>query len=91
MQLNTLKINPCLKSAHTCKIGKMFKEKRLSMFMTESQAASKTFININYIQAIESGDYSAFPARVFALQYFRKYSDFLDLKIDFFDIYDSLS
>ena len=51
--------------------------------------APQTFINIDYIQAIESGDYSVFPARIFAIQYFRKYAGFLGLKLEFFDIYNS--
>jgi len=91
MQLNILESKPNLKSAHTCKIGKIFKERRSLLSLSEFDAASQVCINVNYIKGIESGDYSVFPARVFALQYFRKYSDFLDLKIDFFDIYSSFS
>jgi cytoskeletal protein RodZ len=90
MQLDAIQISSSLKSAHTCKIGKIFKERRSLMSLSEFEVASKTFINVNYIQAIESGDYSNFPARVFALQYFKKYADFLDIKIDFFDIYNPI-
>ena len=57
--------------------------------LSESQVASEIFVNVNYIKGIEHGDYSIFPARVFALQYFKKYANFLDLKLDFFDIYNS--
>ncbi len=88
MQLNELKIKPNLKSAQTCKIGKVFKERRQLLSLSESEVASKIFVNENYIRGIEYGDYSIFPARVFAQQYFRKYADFLDLKINFFDIYN---
>ena len=42
----------------------------------------------DFIQAIESGDYSTFPARIFALSYFKKYATFLGIQVIFFDIYD---
>jgi len=88
MQLNEPQIKPNLKSAQTCKIGKVFKDRRELLSLSESEVASEIFVNINYIKGIEHGDYSIFPARVFALQYFRKYADFLDLKLNFFDIYN---
>ena len=64
-------------------------ERRKLLSLSESEVASKLCININYIKGIEHGDYSIFPARVFALQYFRKYAEFLNLKLNFFDIYNS--
>ena len=82
MQLN-------LQSAHTCKIGLVFKNRRLLLPLSESEVAFQTYINIDYIMAIESGNYSIFPARIFAIQYFRKYAVFLGLKLEFFDIYNS--
>ena len=63
-------------------------ERRKLLSLSESEVASKLCININYIKGIEHGDYSIFPARVFALQYFRKYAEFLNLKLNFFDIYN---
>ena len=78
-----------LKSAHTGKIGKAFINARLLRSMSQDEAASLTLININYIKAIESGDYAIFPARIFAVQYFEKYAKFLDLDINFFDIYNA--
>ena len=89
MQLNELRVENCLKSAQTCKIGKVFKDRRELLSLSESEVAAQLFINVNYIQGIEHGDYSVFPARVFALQYFRKYAKYLNLKLDFFDIYSS--
>ena len=89
MQLTLSKSKPCLRSAHTCKIGKVFKERRELLSLTESEVASNTSINVNYIKGIEHGDYSVFPARIFAIQYFRKYADFLDLRLNFFDIYNT--
>ena len=78
-----------LKSAHTGKIGKAFKNARTYRDLSLREVALKTLINIDYIKAIESGDYSIFPARIFAVQYFEKYSKFLGLKIPFFDIYNA--
>ena len=76
------------KSAQSAKIGKIFQQKRLLMSITLEEAAQKTFINIEYLKGIESGDYSVFPARMFALKYYEKYADFLDITQPFFDIFD---
>ena len=89
MQLSPPKSKSCLRSAQTCKIGKVFKERREILSLTESEVASDITINVNYIKGIELGDYSVFPARIFAIQYFRKYANFLDLRLDFFDIYNT--
>ena len=89
MQISEIDTKPSLRSAHTCKIGKVFKERRQMLSLSEYEVASKIFVNVNYIKGIELGDYSIFPARVFALQYFKKYANFLNLKLDFFDIYNS--
>ena len=78
-----------LKSAQTAKIGKQFKSMRESIGLSESQVSAKTYINVDYIKAIESGDYSIFPARMFALRYFERYSIFLGINQVFFDIYDA--
>ena len=89
MQISEINTQPRLRSAHTCKIGKVFRDRRQLLSLSESDVASEIFVNVNYIKGIEHGDYSIFPARVFALQYFKKYANFLDLKLDFFDIYKS--
>jgi len=78
-----------LRSAQTAKIGKKFKSMRESLGLSESQVSEKTYINVDYIKAIESGDYSIFPARMFALSYFERYSIYLGIDQVFFDIYDS--
>ena len=80
-----------LQSAHTRKIGKVFETRRLLLALSEIEVASINHINLNYIQAIEAGDYSVFPARIFARQYFLKYANFLNLKVDFFDIYNEIN
>jgi cytoskeletal protein RodZ len=89
MQISEIDTQTSLRSAHTCKIGKVFKERRQLLSLSESEVASEIFVNINYIKGIEHGDYSIFPARIFALQYFNKYANYLNLKLDFFDIYNS--
>jgi len=76
-----------LKTARTSKIGNIFKDRRALMSLGEEEVASQTFINIKYIRAIESGDYSAFPARVYALKYYSKYANFLNIQIPFYDLY----
>ena len=58
-----------LKSAHTAKIGKAFIKARILRSLTQEEIANLTLINIDYIKAIESGDYQNFPARMFAVQY----------------------
>ena len=78
MQLSEIDTQTSLRSAHTCKIGKVFKERRQLLSLSETEVASKIFVNVNYIKGIEHGDYSIFPARVFALQYFKKYANFLN-------------
>ena len=89
MQSNELNAKRPLRSAHTCRIGKVFQKRRQLLALTESEVSSKLYVNVNYIKGIEHGDYSIFPARIFAIQYFRKYADFLELKLNFCDVYDS--
>ena len=77
-----------LKSAQTAKIGKKFKNARELLGLSENEVSMETFMRTDFIQAIESGDYSIFPARIFALSYFKKYATFLGIQVIFFDIYD---
>ena len=76
-----------LKSANSAKIGKRFLNARANLNLSIEEVASKSFINIKYIKAIESGDYSDFPSEVFSRAYFKKYTTFLNLKLDFPAIY----
>lgn len=64
-------------------IGKKFKDQRKSKNISIELVSSKTLINISYLEAIELGDFSVFPAEAFARAYFKKYAKFLDLEIDF--------
>ena len=45
-------------------------------------------MNIGYVNAIESGDYSIFPSEGFAKAYFIKYQNFLSLECEFPPIYN---
>ena len=77
-----------LKSAHTAKLGKIFKDARLQKSLSLTEVSIEAVINIEYIRAIESGDYSVFPARTYALKYFEKYANFLSIEATFFDIFN---
>ena len=76
-----------LKSANSSKIGNMFFDERTKRSLSISDVSEKTLINIKYLNAIESGDYSDFPSEGFARAYFIKYANFLSLKCDFPEIY----
>ena len=77
-----------LKSAQTAKVGKIFKDARLQKSLSLTEVSIEAVINIEYIRAIESGDYSVFPARTYALKYFEKYANFLSVEATFFDIFN---
>ena len=77
-----------LKSAQTAKVGKIFKDARLQKSLSLTDVSIEAVINIEYIRAIESGDYSVFPARTYALKYFEKYANFLSVEATFFDIFN---
>ena len=76
-----------LKSANSSKIGNMFFDERTRRSLSIPDVSEKTLINIKYLNAIESGDYSDFPSEGFARAYFIKYANFLSLKCDFPAIY----
>ena len=76
-----------LKSASSAKVGRKFFQAREKLGLTIEEINSSTYINIIYIKAIETGDYSAFPSETFAKAYFKKYSDFLKIKPAFPNIY----
>ena len=76
------------KSANSVKIGKVFEAGRIKAGLSKNEVAKASIMNIKYIEAIESGDYSIFPSESFARAYFIKYQDFLSLSCDFPSIYD---
>ena len=80
-----------LKSARSAKIGKVFKVARKELGLTKVEVSNSAFMNIRYINAIESGDYSVFPSEVFARAYFTKYQDFLSIECEFPPLYENNS
>ena len=78
-----------LKSAQTAKVGKIFKNARLLKSLSLGEVSKEAVINVEYIRGIESGDYSIFPARTYAVKYFEKYAKFLSINPKFFDIYNA--
>ena len=49
MQLSEIDTQTSLRSAHTCKIGKVFKERRQLLSLSETEVASKIFVNVNLV------------------------------------------
>ena len=78
-----------LKSARSAKIGKVFKVARKELGLTKVEVSNSAFMNIKYINAIESGDYSVFPSEVFARAYFIKYQDFLSIECEFPPLFEN--
>ena len=78
-----------LKSASSAKIGKLFKLARKELGLSKVEVSNAAFMNIRYINAIESGDYSIFPSEGFAKAYFIKYQDFLSIECEFPPIYEN--
>jgi len=78
-----------LKSAQTAKVGKIFKNARLLKSLSLGEVSKEAVINVEYVRGIESGDYSIFPARTYAVKYFEKYAKFLSINPKFFDIYNA--
>ena len=80
-----------LKSESCVKVGKNFSEKRISLNLSLEEVSKILFINIDYLSAIEKGDYSIFPSESFAIAYFKKYSQYLKVNVDLPDIFDSVN
>ena len=72
-----------MKSARSGKIGKIFRLARQELGMSKVEVSKAAYMNIKYINAIESGDYSVFPSEVFARAYFIKYQNFLSIECEF--------
>ena len=60
--------------------GKLYK-KRKDLKLSLEEISSKTKISKQYLKALESGDYSIFPAEIFARGYFKQYAKFIGLEI----------
>ena len=78
-----------LKSASTVKIGKRFSNKRISLGLSLEETSKILFINEDYLNGIEEGDYSIFPSESFARAYFKKYSQYLKINSELPDIFNT--
>ena len=78
-----------MKSARSGKIGKIFRLARQELGMSKVEVSKAAYMNIKYINAIESGDYSVFPSEVFARAYFIKYQDFLSIECEFPPLFEN--
>tara|TARA_B000000477_G_scaffold9404_1_gene7813 strand:- start:2873 stop:3610 length:738 start_codon:yes stop_codon:yes gene_type:complete len=61
------------------KVGLKFKLARSKLNLSLEDISKDILINIKYLKAIEEDNYSIFPARTFALAYYKKYSQFLGI------------
>ena len=77
-----------LKSANSVKTGKKFSERRNEIGYTIDKVSEILFVNKDYIVAIEKGNYSIFPSESFAKAYFKKYKNFLNISVEFPDLFN---
>ena len=61
------------------KVGLKFKLARSKLNLSLEDVSKDILINIKYLKAIEEDNYSIFPARTFALAYYKKYSKLLGI------------
>ena len=64
-------------------LGSQFVDARSKLNLSLEDVSKQILINIKYLSAIESDNYSFFPARAFAVAYFKKYSKFLGINEPF--------
>ena len=79
-----------LKSASSVKTGKKFYESRLAKNYSIDDVAEILYINKDYVRAIESGNFSIFPSKIFAKAYFDKYRKFLGIYCQLPDVFDDI-
>jgi len=79
-----------LKSASSVKTGKKFYESRLAKNYSIDDVAEILYINKDYVRAIESGNFSIFPSKIFAKAYFDKYRKFLGINCQLPDVFDDI-
>lgn len=77
-----------LKSASSVKVGKRFSDKRNASNLSLKETSKILFINIDYLIAIERGDYSIFPSETFAKAYFKKYAKYLKIAAELPDVFN---
>ena len=60
-------------------IGKLLTETRIGKDLELDQVARETNIAKRYLEALESDDYSVFPAEPYIVGFLRNYCEYLDL------------
>ena len=60
-------------------IGKLLTETRIENGLELDQVARETNIAKRYLEALESDDYSVFPAEPYIVGFLRNYCEYLDL------------
>jgi len=63
-------------------LGGRLKSVRKKKKVTLEQAEHITHIRVKYLEALEKGDLNAFPSRIYALGYARRYGEFLGFDIE---------
>tara|TARA_Y100000813_G_scaffold97582_1_gene69716 strand:- start:202 stop:951 length:750 start_codon:yes stop_codon:yes gene_type:complete len=79
-----------LKSASSVKTGKKFYKSRLAQNYSVDDVAKILYINKDYVKAIETGNFSIFPSKIFAKAYFDKYRKFLGINCQLPDVFDDI-
>lgn len=60
-------------------VGKLLAEKRMAKKLTYDEISEIVKINPEYLEALESAEYSKFPSEVYVKGFLRNYSKFLDI------------
>ena len=60
-------------------IGDLLRRTREAQGLTLEEISDMTKISVRYLEAIESGDYSVIPAKVYAQGFIRNYANVLGL------------
>lgn len=63
-------------------IGSILKEKRKELKLELSDVANETKISINYLQALEDGNFSKFPSEVYLKGFLKNYAKFLGISTE---------
>ena len=65
--------------AHYTHIGAQFRELRLHYGLSIAQVSERLHIRSQYLEAIELGDLSGLPGKVYSQGYIHSYAEFLGL------------
>ena len=63
-------------------VGLILKNARSKRKRDLQRIADKLRIRVQYLEALENGDYKAFPGQVYAMGFLKSYADFLGLDVD---------